>query len=353
MGLIVAIFFGSCWMFILAICFGFQNIEGILIFIGIFWVVFIVGGISKGFIDSNKENRDNLDDLQLNSFDEGEDKALSIISKLQWTQTGSMQSIEKRYVTFRSSPNNIEDFDWLVKYISHSGCWAEILADDWVYNKYDYERITNDPYAIRAKTIGDSLFKCRKVNSDYTTTEIVRIPKNEQENKRIIESRYSKYKDLSASSNSNVQDTQNDVIINTAKQLMAQYRHTHEDAAPIPPMAKPHLTRTKCLVEERFKKDPVVQYNLQLLNEKETELKEKEEEYLKMRNWDNDDVLISLSTSSTFDIEEYKEKIEYLKDEIEELKDEIGELRDELEEIRDSIEEEIEDEEWEREMDMF
>ena len=223
-----------------------------------------------------------------------------------------------------------------------------------------------------ATTIGDSFFKCRKVNSDYTITEIYRIPNNEHENKRIIESRYSKYEDLGASSKSKVIDTQRDNIVNTAKQLMAQYPHIINTAkevktantknastisentlelagaivnpVPLQPMVKLHLTRTKCLVEERFKKDPVVQYNLQLLKEKEAELKEKREEYLKMRNWDNDDVLISLSTSSIIDIEEYKEKIEELKDEIEELKDEIVELKEELEEIKEEIEEEIEDE---------
>ena len=46
MSFILAIFFGSFWMLITAFCLGFQNIEGILIFIGIFWVVLIVG--SKG-----------------------------------------------------------------------------------------------------------------------------------------------------------------------------------------------------------------------------------------------------------------------------------------------------------------
>ncbi len=319
MSLIVAIFFGSCWMFIIAICLGFQNVEGIIHFIGIFWVVIIVGGILKGFIGSSKEEQDNLGDLQLNSFYEGIDKALSIINKLQWTQTGSMQSIEKHYVALRCLPNNVEDFDWLVKYISHCGCHAEMLEPDWVYDKYTCKQITSNPYATMATTIGDSLFKCRKVNSDYTITEIYRIPKNEQENKRIIESRYSKYKECSTMSG------------NTP-----ELAGTIEEPVP--------LAKTKCLVEERFKKDPVVQCNLQLLKEKEAELKEKKEEYLKMRNWDNDDVLISLSTSSTFDIEEYKEKIEELKDEIEELKDEIEELRDELEEIKEEIEEEIEEE---------
>jgi predicted transcriptional regulator len=128
---------------------------------------------------------------------------------------------------------------------------------------------------------------------------------------------------------------------------------SHVDAATLTPMVKLSISKTKYLVEERFKKDPVAQYNLQLLSEKKAELKEKKEEYLKMRNWDNDDILISLSTSSTLDIDEYKEKIEDLKDEIEDLKDEIEEIKYELDEIRDSIEEEIEDEEWEREMEIF
>ncbi len=335
MSLIVAIFFGSCWMFIIAICLGFQNVEGIIHFIGIFWGVIIVGGILKGFIGSSKEEQDNLDDLQLNSFDEGIDKALSIINKLQWTPTGSMQSREKRYVALRCSPNNVEDFDWLVKYISHCGCHAEMLEPDWVYDKYTCKQITSNPYATMARTIGDSLFKCRKVNSDYSITEIYRIPKNEQENKRIIESRYNTAKEIKTANTKNA---------STISENTPESAGAIVDPAPLPPMAKLHLTKTKCLVEERFKKDPVVQYNLQLLKEKEAELKQKKEEYLKMRNWDNDDVLISLSTSSTFDIEEYKEKIEDLKDEIEELKDEIEELRDELEEIKEEIEEEIEEE---------
>lgn len=122
MSFILAIFFGSLWMLITAFCLRFQNIEGILIFIGIFWVVLIVGSIIHAFSKSAKEKEENLDDLQIASFKDGEAKALSIIEKLKWTQTGSMQSREKRYVTFRYSQNNIDDFDWLVKYISHSGC---------------------------------------------------------------------------------------------------------------------------------------------------------------------------------------------------------------------------------------
>lgn len=349
MGFIIGIFFASCWMFIIALAFGFQNVEGILTFIGIFWVVFIVGCIAKNFVDSSKDEQNKLNDLQLESFENGEEKALEIINKLQWTPTGSMQSREKRYIALRCSPNNIEDFDWLVKYISHSGCHAEILEPDWTYDKYANNQMTTNPYATMAKTIGDSLFKCQKVNSDYTTTDILRIPKNELENHKITESRYSKIQDINSSSN-NITLNCNNSESGTDNH---QEKDLQDDMDNLLPMVKLHLTKRKHLVEERFKKDPVAQYNLQLLEEKKAELKGKKEEYQKMRNWDKDDVMISLSASSTLDIEEYKETIEDLKDEIEELKYEIEELKDELDEIKEEIEEEIEDEEWEREMDRY
>ena len=176
MSFIIAIFFGSCWMLFIAFCLGFQNVEGILNFIGIFWIVFIVGCVIYALRKSAKEKEENLDDLQIASFKEGEAKALSIIEKLKWTPTGSMQSREKRYVTFRYSQNDINDFDWLVKYISYSG-----------YHDND------NPYTTMAATIGDSLFKCTKVNADYTTNEIYRFPKSDAENRKIVEGRYAQY----------------------------------------------------------------------------------------------------------------------------------------------------------------
>ena len=173
-------------MLIIALCFGFQNIEGILTFIGMFWVVLIIYAISE----SVQETEERLGDLQIASFKDGEAKALSIIEKLKWTPTGSMQSREKRYVTFRYSQNNIDDFDWLVKYISHSG-----------YHDND------NPYATMTATIGDSLFKCTKVNADYTINEIYRLPKNNTENRKIVEGRYAKYKELNSNKCSGTQDT--------------------------------------------------------------------------------------------------------------------------------------------------
>lgn len=190
MSFIIGILIGSCWIFLIAVLLGFSNIDGILTFIGIFWAVFIAGCIIYAFKKSAKEEEEKLDDLKIASFKDGEAKALSIIEKLKWTPAGSMQSREKRYVTFRYFQNNIDDFDWLVKYISHSGCHADFLDPNYGHNEYIAQEIEN-PYATMAKTIGESLFKCRKVNSDYTTTEIYRIPKNDMENRKIVEGRNS------------------------------------------------------------------------------------------------------------------------------------------------------------------
>ena len=471
---------GSIWMFILAICFGFQNVEGILNFIGIFWVVFFIGCIIYGFRKSAKEEQENLDDLRLTSFKDGEAKALSVIEKLKWTPTGSMQSREKRYVTFRYSQNNIDDFDWLVKYISYYGSHAEFLDPNYKHNKYIDQEIMDNPYATIAKTIGDSLFKCTMVNSDYTTNEIYRIPKTDIENRKIVESRYAIYEELNTTSSSGRIDVSSDNIIGAAQQLKAQYQHLltdiKEDAEEVKPIEEqdtlllegdnnnhkssnqqdkqraidilnmqlweklnildkgrvqyvcrkehapnpddfkwvvgylsgigtpencknPHtyvitkldgveyksikvnkyfegtviykmgengvkiddlsmleqmdklsLSIKKAKAETRFKSDPIVQLNMQLINEKRAELRQKKQEYIKLRNRNEDETFISLYSSGLIDIEEYEQQLEDLKDEIEELKDEIEELKYEIDEIKEEIEDEIEDEEWEREM---
>lgn len=167
--------------------------------------------------------------MQIASFKDGEAKALSIIEKLKWTPTESMQSREKRYVTFRYSQNNIDDFDWLVKYISHSGCHADFLDPNYRHNKYIAQEIMDNPYATMATTIGESLFKCTKVNSDYTTNEIYRFPKNDTENRKIVEGRYTKYEELNSNTCSSTIDIQSDNIIRIAQQLKSQYQHLLTD----------------------------------------------------------------------------------------------------------------------------
>ena len=223
---------------------------------------------------------------------EDKERAIRILNTLRWEKLDILYKGRVQYVCRKEDARNPDAFKWVVGYLSGIGTPEN----------------PKNPYSYVITNLGGVEYKSIKVNKYFEGTVIYR------------------YEEPIGS---------------------------HEDTAALTPMLKLRSSKTKYLVEERFKKDPVAQYNLQLLSEKKAELKEKKEEYLKMRNWDNDDILISLSTSSTLDIEEYKEKIEDLKDEIEDLKDEIEEIRYELDEIRDSIEEEIEDEEWEREMEIF
>jgi hypothetical protein len=234
-------------------------------------------------------------------------------------------------------------------------------------------KVVGGEYKIEKRImLNGSEYNCRSVNPDYTVTEIYRIPYSDEEKDLVERIRFSiiepKAKSLTEAMYMKIKTNPCEPTFENALDSIKQLKEENPqffglarksstlnnveivedieelEKISLPPMVKLSLSQTKYLVEERFKKDPVVQYNLQLLKEKEAELKEKKEEYLKMRNWDNDDVMISLSASSTLDIEEYKEKIEDLKDEIEDLKDEIEELRNELEEIKEEIEAEVEDE---------
>ena len=135
-------------------------------------------------------------ELGLGSYDDGIEKAIRIMEKLQWSPTGSAQSSKKQYMTLRCAPNNIKDFDWLVKYISHSGCHAELLERD-----SDASSVISNPYAMMQKTVGDSTLQCTKVNSDYTVDIIYRFPNSELENDKIIRSRYAKFQNTSSAGN--------------------------------------------------------------------------------------------------------------------------------------------------------
>ena len=432
-------------------------------FLAIFWSIVIGVVLFSKWINKKVS----FSELSIEDSDDGKGKAIYKLNNLHWTPTGSMQTSIRKYVAFRMHAHNIEDFDWLVKYITAFG--------------YCPNGDIDNPYAEKRIILNGSEYNCRSVNPDYTVTEIYRIPYSDEEKdlverirfskiepkaKSLTEAMYMKIKtnqceptfenaldsikqlkeenpqffDLARKSSTlnNVEivedieeleeikvspkeneeqvkaarilNQQNWEQINNTEDGRVQYcsrkqfapnpddfkwvvgylsgigtpenpknpysyvitnlggveyksikvnkyfegtviykfgeiKDTTDEVSSLPQMVKLSLSKTKYLVEERFKKDPVVQYNLQLLKEKEAELKEKKEEYLKMRNWDNDDVMISLSESSTLDIEEYKEKIEDLKDEIEDLKDEIEELKNELEEIKEEIEAEIEDEE--------
>lgn len=325
-------------------------------FLAIFWSIVIGVFILFKWIGKKAS----FSELSIEDSDDGKGKAIYKLNNLHWTPTGSMQTSIRKYVAFRMHAHNIEDFDWLVKYITAFG--------------YCPNGDIDNPYAEKRIILNGSEYNCRSVNPDYTVTEIYRIPYSDEEKDLVERIRFSKIepkaKSLTEAMYMKIKTNPCEPTFENALDSIKQLKEENPqffglarksstlnnveivedieelEEISLPLMVKLSLSKTKYLVEERFKKDPVVQYNLQLLKEKEAELKEKKEEYLKMRNWDNDDVMISLSASSTLDIEEYKEKIEDLKDEIEDLKDEIEELRNELEEIKEEIEAEVEDEEW-------
>lgn len=193
--MIIALFFGACWTTILLVIFGVSLDWAIYISI-IFWVGFIVLGFVFSFIGLHNDDKEKMTELGLDSYDDGIEKAISIMEKLQWSPTGSAQSSKKQYMTLRCAPNNINDFDWLVKYISHSGCHAELLDKD-----SDASSVISNPYAKMLKTIGDSTLQCTKVNSDYTVDIIHRFPNTELENDKIIRSRYAKFQNTSSAGN--------------------------------------------------------------------------------------------------------------------------------------------------------
>ena len=193
--MIVALFFGACWTTILLAIFGVSLDWAIYISI-IFWVGFIVLGFVFSFIGLHNDDKEKMTELGLDSYDDGIEKAISIMEKLQWSPTGSAQSSKKQYMTLRCAPNNIKDFDWLVKYISHSGCHAELLERD-----SDASSVISNPYAMMQQTVGDSTLQCVKVNSDYTVDIIYRFPNSELENDKIIRSRYAKFQNTSSSGN--------------------------------------------------------------------------------------------------------------------------------------------------------
>ena len=96
-------------------------------------------------------------------------------------------------------------------------------------------------------------------------------------------------------------------------------------------------------VEKRMKEDPVVQYNLEMIEEYKQELKEKIKEYNRLKAQKEDETLISLSTTGMVDFDELDEQLDELREEIEDLKADIEDLKEENDEIREDLEDDISD----------
>ena len=442
--------------------------EGFGMFITIMWTIAIGGFILFKWID----RKTSYTELSIENSDEGRKKATDLFNKLHWTPTGSMQTSIRKYIAFRMHAQNIDDFDWLVKYIDAFGDYPNGDIDN--------------PYAEKVIIIGGNIYKCKSINLDYTVSEIYRITYTKEEQDLVENLRFGKiepkaktlteamyinmktntlentfenaiinlkrlkeenpqfFKDTPKSSKLNktgivedineIEETseyqtsdeekqkairilqqQNWEKLNNTPDNRLQYcsrkqfspnpdefkwvveylsgRGTPENPKSphsyvitklngieyksikvnkyfegtviykigeiaevkdemqvLEPTEKLRLSMKKIKLETRFKNHPVAQQNMQLINERKIELKQKKEEYLKLRNRNEDEVFISLYSSGLINIEEYEQQLEDLKDKIEDLKDEIEELKYEIDEIREEIEDEIEDEEWEREM---
>lgn len=83
------------------------------------------------------------------------------------------------------------------------------------------------------------------------------------------------------------------------------------------------------LTGNRMEEDPVVQYNLELIEEYKLELKEKIEEYNRLKAQKDDEIIISQSTTGMIDLEELNDQLDELREEIEDLIADIEDLKEE------------------------
>ena len=148
--------------------------ENFGVFLGVFWGVMITGGILYIYF----QRKSNLKELDIANTDEGKERAKKLLNGLQWTPTGSMQTSSRKYIAFRMHAPKIEDFDWLVKYITTFG--------------YNPNGDIENPYAKKKITLGGSVYTCNSVNDDYTVTDIYRIPISDEDKKLVEEMRFSK-----------------------------------------------------------------------------------------------------------------------------------------------------------------
>ena len=221
--------------------------------------------------------------------DEEKQKAIRILQQQNWEKLNNTPDNRLQYCSRKQFSPNPDEFKWVVEYLSGIGTPEN----------------PKNPHSYVITKLNGVEYKSIKVNKYFEGTVIYKI---------------------------------------------GEIAELKDEMQVLEPTEKLRLSMKKIKLETRFKNHPVAQQNMQMINERKIELKQKKEEYLKLRNRNEDEVFISLYSSGLINIEEYEQQLEDLKDKIEDLKDEIEELKYEIDEIREEIEDEIEDEEWEREM---
>lgn len=98
-------------------CFGIKTFEGIAIFIGLFWIIAIaLLALLRRF-----DKKTTFKNLEIESYSEGDKRTREILRNFEWTPVNSILSNVPRHISFRLNCSNVEDFDWVVKYISATG----------------------------------------------------------------------------------------------------------------------------------------------------------------------------------------------------------------------------------------
>lgn len=138
-------------------CFGIKTFDGIVAFIVVFWIIAVALLILLRRLDKKATFRN----LEIESYSDGDKRAREILQNFEWSPVNSKLSNEPRYITFRFNCSNVDDFDWMVKYISVTGKYLNGDKDN--------------PYAEMGIYIGNHLYKCHKSNMHYSVTEIYKI----------------------------------------------------------------------------------------------------------------------------------------------------------------------------------
>lgn len=324
--------------------------DSYVFFITLLWVVFIIF-ILLYYANSRGKT---LRNLNIDSFSDGKKKAEKILGEMKWSPTGSEQYDTSKYVSYRSLNSNKNDFDWVVKYISAEG----------ISSKGD----SNNPYAELHIFIGNSIYTCDKVNQEYTVTAIYRTALNDEEKSRIEKYRTEK------SRTENTSLVQEQPTVSNVNVLPADYisqpvpyeQKLEETKAEFNNLVKEfyqaelngkssgsdHLNKSivNHKIQRRIKNDPIIKFNLELIALRQKEIDEKTKEFFRIKERLEKGISTSDTESCDFENDEWRETMDELKDEIVELKEEIEDLKEEIEDIKEEIKEDVEDEEWEREM---
>ena len=240
------------------------------------------------------DKKSQLKDIGLDSCSEGKGKAEYIIGMQRWERTGSLQTNSPRYVCYRYNSPNQNDFDWLVKYIGVTGS---------MWN-------SKNPNSQMFILLGSCYYRCDRVNSDYTVTQILSEPYSQEEIDRI-EQRIAAYK-----------------AIQEQEKLQKMEADRKAIESNNVPFTQEKLVQTaKALAQE---------FNIGQCPDSHTDINLSEYKNMKKKMWDAlNRGRVSLSKLEEFEelLDEYDELLDGVDEEISDLRDEIDDRRWDIEQL--------------------